>query len=255
MAKQTKSLNNDQKVYHYNSVYSRRALRQNDSVKATKLTPARSLLGILIILIVAFITLPQLSSARSNTGMFIEKFYGAKKTDLASPASDPKVAGKPVTTIQEQSPITPSIQTQTTGCTGNAQSNVLIASISARHLWACNGTQVVYQTAVVTGDMNVAEDATPVGTYHIYSRQTNLYLRGSDSRGSWNDYVNYWMPFLDNQYGVFGLHDATWRAPTDFGTISQYSDNASHGCIELPLAAAAWIYNWSPVGTTVVIES
>jgi len=149
----------------------------------------------------------------------------------------------------------PAVTTQTTACTTNTVKQIIIASISARHLWVCDGSQVLYQTAVITGDMNVVADVTPVGTYSIYAKETDVHLIGSDSRGSWDDFVYYWMPFLDDQYGVFGLHDATWRAPTDFGSISPYSDNASHGCIELPLAAAKWIYDWSSIGTTVTIES
>jgi hypothetical protein len=161
-----------------------------------------------------------------------------------------------VTPVTSNTTPTATISTaQSSGCTGNTISQVLITSISQRHLWACDGTTMLYQSAVVTGDMNVVADATPVGTFHIYAKYTDQHLIGSDSRGSWDDFVNYWMPFLDNEYGVFGLHDATWRAPTDFGNISPYSDNSSHGCIELPLTTAAWIYNWSSVGTTVVIES
>jgi lipoprotein-anchoring transpeptidase ErfK/SrfK len=102
---------------------------------------------------------------------------------------------------------------------------------------------------------NLPADLTPVGTYHIYAKEINLYLKGSDSTGSWNDYVNYWMPWLDNQYGQYGFHDATWRPDSAFGNISPYSSDASHGCVELPLATAKWLYNWAQIGTTVTVES
>ena len=55
----------------------------------------------------------------------------------------------------------------------------------------------------------------------IYSKQTDRYLSGTDGVTTWHDYVYYWMPFLDNKYGTYGLHDATWRASTDFGNISR----------------------------------
>lgn len=167
--------------------------------------------------------------------------------------TDPK--STPKTTVLKSSSNTPIVKTQSTACAGNTLSKLIVASISQRHLWVCQGSQIVYQTPVITGDMNVIADATPVGTYKIYAKETKVYLTGSDSRGSWNDFVNYWMPFLDNQYGVFGLHDATWRTASDFGSISPYSNNASHGCIELPLSAGEWIYNWSTIGTPVTIES
>jgi lipoprotein-anchoring transpeptidase ErfK/SrfK len=161
----------------------------------------------------------------------------------------------PKTILPKATAAVPAVSTEPTACSSNTLDELIIVSISQRHLWACQGDEIVYDTPVVTGDMNVVEDVTPVGTYHIYGKYTDMYLNGSDSRGSWHDYVNYWMPFLDNQYGTFGLHDATWRTASDFGNISPYSDDASHGCVELPLAAAKWLFNWDSIGTTVTIES
>ncbi len=140
-------------------------------------------------------------------------------------------------------------------CASNQLAKLVLVSISARHLWACSYQTIAYNSPVVTGMDYLAADLTPVGTYHIESMQTNLYLKGSDSTGSWDDYVHYWMQFLYNQYGAYGLHDATWRPANAFGNISPNSSNASHGCVELPLATATWLYNWVQLGTTVQIES
>ncbi len=139
-------------------------------------------------------------------------------------------------------------------CLGNTISNLILVSISAQHLWACSGSNQVYDTPVVTGDENYASDVTPVGTYKIYAKEANVTLTGSDASGSWTDPVKYWMPFLTNQYGAYGLHDAPWRTPDQFGNISPNSLNASHGCVELPDAAAAWLYNWATIGTTVTVR-
>lgn len=140
-------------------------------------------------------------------------------------------------------------------CVNATEARTLYISISKRHLWACSAATQVYDSAVVTGMESLPADLTPTGTYRIYDKQTGLYLNGSDSTGSWHDYVYYWMPFLSNQYGVYGFHDATWRKPTDFGNVSPYSNGASHGCVELPLNTAKWVYDWAPVGTTVVITA
>lgn len=96
---------------------------------------------------------------------------------------------------------------------------------------------------------------TPPGTYEIYAKTTNTTLSGSDETGSWNVPVYYWMPFLDNQHGTYGFHDATWRPDKEFGKIDPNSNEASHGCVELPLASSKWLYNWAPVGTVVTVES
>lgn len=140
-------------------------------------------------------------------------------------------------------------------CGGNSILSFVRVSISQRHLWACRGTNLLYDSPVVTGMENLAADKTPTGTYHIYAKITNTTLTGVDSTGRWSDPVSYWMPFLDNQYGTYGFHDATWRPDSAFGHIDPYSPQASHGCIELPLAASKWLYNWGSVGTTLTIES
>ncbi len=140
-------------------------------------------------------------------------------------------------------------------CESNSLEQLIKVSISQRHLWACQGSKTLQDAPVITGLQNHAETETPLGTYKIYAKQANTTLRGSDSRGTWNDPVDYWMPFLDNQYGTYGFHDATWRAADAFGNISPDSSEASHGCIELPQAASKWLYNWAQVGTTVTVET
>ncbi|HUD06258.1 MAG TPA: L,D-transpeptidase [Candidatus Saccharimonadales bacterium] len=155
----------------------------------------------------------------------------------------------------KNSSTTKTSSTTSTNCSPNTLSQLILVSISKRELWACDGSSQVYSSKVITGMEFLPADLTPVGTYHIYAKVTDTYLKGCDTTGCWNDHVNYFMEFLDNQYGVYGLHDATWRSPSDFGNISPDSSDASHGCVEMPLATATWLYNWSQVGTTVTIEA
>lgn len=140
-------------------------------------------------------------------------------------------------------------------CAANALDQSIVISINQRHLWACSGTRMVYETPVITGMQKLEADLTPIGTYHIYAKATDTVLSGSDSTGSWNDPVKYWMPFFDNQYGTYGFHDATWRKNSEFGNIDPNSDKGSHGCVETTLSAAKWLYDWAKVGTTVTIQS
>jgi lipoprotein-anchoring transpeptidase ErfK/SrfK len=176
-------------------------------------------------------------------------FYGLKQTahTYSGHSTLSTTAPKPVT---KTAPVI-----ATSVCDSNNLSQLILVSISQRHLWACDGKTVVYDSSVITGMSFLAADLTPTGTYHVYAKETNLYLKGCDSTGCWNDYVNYWMPFLDNQYGEYGFHDATWRTANEFGNISPNSTSASHGCVEMPLAAAKWLYGWAVIGTTVQIEA
>jgi lipoprotein-anchoring transpeptidase ErfK/SrfK len=186
-------------------------------------------------------------------------YFVMKPTHATSPTVSSKstAATTPKTAVQTKpaAPKAVPAPKAASNCQSNTLSQLVLVSISKRRMWACAGSSTVYDSAVVTGMENLPADLTPTGTYHIYSKQRDLYLNGSDSTGSWHDYVYYWMPWLSNQYGVYGFHDATWRKASAFGNISPYSSNASHGCVELPLATAKWLYNWASVGTTVTIES
>jgi lipoprotein-anchoring transpeptidase ErfK/SrfK len=140
-------------------------------------------------------------------------------------------------------------------CSSSAEAKSIIVSITQRHLWACEGNTTMYQTPVITGMERHPETLTPPGTYHVYAKVKDTTLSGSDSTGSWKDPVHYWMPFLDNQHGTYGFHDATWRPDDEFGKVDPYSEDASHGCVELPLGASKWLYEFIQAGTTVVIKS
>lgn len=140
-------------------------------------------------------------------------------------------------------------------CADNDIDKTIIVSIEKRHLWACENDKTVHQAPVITGLQNHPETETPLGSYKIYAKQTNTTLKGTDNRGSWSYGVYYWMPFLDNQYGTYGFHDATWRDNKEFGNVSPDSDKASHGCVELPLSDQKWLFEWAPVHTPVTVQT
>jgi lipoprotein-anchoring transpeptidase ErfK/SrfK len=147
-----------------------------------------------------------------------------------------------------------SAETTSNECANNKLDKYIKVSIKARKLWACEGSKVVKTTPVITGIEKYAATETPLGDYSVYAKQADTVLTGSDDAGQWSDPVSYWMPFLDNQYGTYGFHDATWRNPKEFGAIDAHtSDKASHGCVELPLGAMGWLYHWAPTGISLTI--
>jgi lipoprotein-anchoring transpeptidase ErfK/SrfK len=148
-----------------------------------------------------------------------------------------------------------SIKTTINECIDNVRAKEVVVVLNKQHLWACNYQKAIFNSAVVTGYTGSPSNITPVGTYHIFKKFTNINLTGSDDMGSWNVHVSYWMPFLFNQYGAYGFHDATWRTPKQFGHINTATKNASHGCVELPLATAKWLYSWLNIGSTVSIRA
>ena len=114
--------------------------------------------------------------------------------------------------------------------------------LTAQHLWYYKDGECLVDTDLVSGcvDLNMQ---TPVGNFYIYSRSHGTYLEGPGYK-SW---VNYWMPFT----GGYGLHDALWR--DEFGG-DIYLTDGSHGCVNLPLDAAATLFNNSTWGTRVILH-
>lgn len=184
-----------------------------------------------------------LATLVAAVGVFV---YRNHQTDVASTVTTVKTTSKNLSSVAAKAKQVSKLAVNM--CASNRETKAVIVNISQQHMWSCNGTDVIYQTAVTTGATKLG-NATPTGTWQVYAKQTDRYLSGSDSHGSWNDHVNYWMPYD----GDFGFHDATWQT-LSFGS-PKYTSKGSHGCVRLPLAAMKWLYNWAPVGTTITIES
>ena len=101
------------------------------------------------------------------------------------------------------------------------------------------GTPALGPVAMVNG-----APATPslVGTYYINRKYEKDRMRGSNADGSLYDTPD--VPWVSYFQGGYALHGAPWR--------STFGYAASHGCINLPVSTAKWVYDWAPIGTPVV---
>ena len=104
-----------------------------------------------------------------------------------------------------------------------------------------DGERIV-ETDCVSGKAINSDRFTPDGTFRLLYRKSPAVLRGADYESP----VTYWMPF---NRGI-GFHDATWRSRFG-GEI--YLTAGSHGCINLPLAAAKELYANVYSGLPVVV--
>lgn len=106
---------------------------------------------------------------------------------------------------------------------------------------------VVWDAPCVTG--NVSKDyTTPAGIYSLTYKEKDRILRGKkldNGKYEYESHVDYWMPFN----GGIGLHDASWRSKFG-GTI--YQTSGSHGCVNLPPASAATLYDLLYKGIPVI---
>ena len=114
-------------------------------------------------------------------------------------------------------------------------------SLDNQYMWYYVDGKVLVETPVVTGNI-AAGDYTRTGCFRIAAMTTDTYLVGP----TWNDHVDYWMPFDDQ----IGLHDSSWRSEYG-GDI--YLTDGSHGCVNTPLDAMATIYNNITLDTFVIV--
>ena len=111
-------------------------------------------------------------------------------------------------------------------------------NLSTQTLTAYEGQVPVYSTLVSTGMWGTP---TVVGTFQIYVKHYSALMTG----GSGASY--YYLPdvpYVMYFYGGYGLHGTYWH--NNFGAPM------SHGCVNLSVGDAAWLFNWASVGTTVV---
>ena len=114
--------------------------------------------------------------------------------------------------------------------------------LSAQQLVAYEGDTPVYRAPVATGRDGFN---TPAGSFAIYSKYPMETMLGSVGDESW--YVPD-IPWVQYVVGGVALHGTYWH--DQWGT----GFRLSHGCINLNIDDAQWLYEWADIGTQVDIH-
>ncbi|MBO4855373.1 L,D-transpeptidase family protein [Candidatus Saccharibacteria bacterium] len=117
--------------------------------------------------------------------------------------------------------------------------DLIVVSISNQKVDYWYYDEIIATGSCVTGHAN--NSPTPTGLYAIESKNTNF-----DMNGNPNNHVQY-ASFFN---GGIAFHDASWR--THFGG-DIYKTNGSHGCVNMKLDMAQFIYEHSRKGYTYVL--
>ena len=113
-------------------------------------------------------------------------------------------------------------------------------NITLQYLWAYQGDRVLWQGYVSTG---LAKFATPTGSFRIINKLPVQDMEGVIGGEYYNvPQVPDVMYFTDVGHA---LHGTYWH--NNFGTPM------SHGCVNLPMDVADWLYQWAPMGMRVEI--
>lgn len=116
----------------------------------------------------------------------------------------------------------------------------VVVSLSQQALWAYEDGRVVRSTFVSTG---TSVTPTPEGLFWVINKLPVEDMEGTIAGEYYLvEDVPHVMYFNDNGDA---LHGAYWHS--NFGTPM------SHGCVNLPLDVAAWMYEWAPMGMAVQV--
>ncbi len=127
----------------------------------------------------------------------------------------------------------------------------VVVRLGLQTLTAYLNGKPVLNTPVTTGRPALP---TPIGSYYIHFRASPYTFVSPWPPGS-----PYWYPptpvtwamfFFDNDF----LHNDPGEPSNAYGAGSQYGPYASHGCVHVPYDAMAFLYNWLPVGATVIVS-
>jgi lipoprotein-anchoring transpeptidase ErfK/SrfK len=96
---------------------------------------------------------------------------------------------------------------------------------------------MVMSTPVSTG---TRKTPTPRGTFRIYRKYAKQRMRGPGY-----DLPNVpWVMYF--RRGGYAIHGTYWH--------SNFGQPMSHGCVNMPIGEAAWLYQWASNGTVVVVQ-
>lgn len=113
-------------------------------------------------------------------------------------------------------------------------------NLTAQHMFFYKDGQKILESDFVSGNLSRGH-TTPPGLFAITYKQRNAVLKGEGYASP----VKYWMPFN----GGIGFHDASWRY--SFGG-SIYKTSGSHGCVNMPSAAAEKLFDYVYAGMPVI---
>jgi lipoprotein-anchoring transpeptidase ErfK/SrfK len=122
---------------------------------------------------------------------------------------------------------------------------LITVDLGSQKLTAWDQGKVVYETKISSG-MNLTP--TVKGSFKIYYKTPLTDMRGPSPYKNIYPSGKYLTKNVPNTmyfYQGYAVHGAYWH--------NNFGRPASHGCVNTPLAAAKWLYDWAPVGTRVEV--
>lgn len=117
-------------------------------------------------------------------------------------------------------------------------------SLSKQRLYAYENGRKVREFPISSG---VARFGTPVGDFEIQRRKVSTRMRWEYGPNHPDNYDIPGVPHVQYFNGPYALHGAFWH--------NNFGRPMSHGCVNLPLNEARWLYSWADYGDKVFIRN
>jgi hypothetical protein len=118
----------------------------------------------------------------------------------------------------------------------------IVVDLTSQWLTAYEGDLAVFRAPVATGKDGFN---TPTGNFAVYAKYPMQTMTGSAGGETWNVPD---IPFVQYIVGGVALHGTYWHDLWGTGV------RMSHGCINLNIDDAQWLYEWAEVGTPVEVR-
>jgi lipoprotein-anchoring transpeptidase ErfK/SrfK len=151
------------------------------------------------------------------------------------PTDPPVVPAIPVTPLPNQPGPVSQMESPPQYTPGNGERWIDI-NLSQQYLYAFEGSTLVNSFLISSG---VAAHPTVTGQYRVYVK-----YRFDDMRGPGYFLPN--VPYVLYFYEGYGIHGTYWH--------NNFGHPMSHGCVNLSIPDAGWIYDWAAEGTLVNVH-
>ncbi len=117
---------------------------------------------------------------------------------------------------------------------------LITVDIGKQRLYAWEGGRIQKEFTVSTG---MRYTPTVKGSFKIYIKNEK-----QNMKGNYPPYEPYFLkdvPYVMFFKGAYAIHGTYWH--------NKFGSRASHGCVNLRVEDAKWVYDWAPMGTRVEV--
>ncbi|MGB0100138.1 MAG: L,D-transpeptidase family protein [Nocardioides sp.] len=187
-----------------------------------------------------------LSSAAGDDPSTAADLSTVAETPSPSPMQTPEPSSTPTSDPEPEPVKTPVVAAEPTLPPDSGTGRRVVFSEGEQRVWLVSKGTQVERTYPVSG--SVYDNLDP-GTYAVYSRSEQAW--GIDDSGT----MRYFVRFTQGDNAAIGFHDIPVAGGEPVQSVAQLGTPLSHGCIRQRRSDAVALWEFAPLGTTVVVTA